>query len=471
MEEAEIIQAGIGLLEGFTFKPNLSRELINILFPPRQTENEDAAMEDTTAESVRDAVGNCIADLFDICVRHHDVYLRCEGGETFCYLVLAVWKPEVRGAPFSPANIGRLIALSVEARRIHTSQSSTSRIIAATKLINNIDATIKIIDKISANKARGSRRRGNSVSSLYRPRYEKQEQTRPWPPLHFGPLDVAMVGMLDTRTEFFGLDWESKPKKEKEPLPTYPGDQDLPDVIRKYLCWLSLRETKPDSKVGLFLAPIAFHDHQGRKEWYWHTDKQSRLYATTDEFLDYAEEQLTKESKFFKNTVLGLLTPWFFDVEEVVTNAEKRQDSVPKVWQKTCFRAGMMISLARFNSRDNRYQLILFKPTLPHYERAAEPPDRQKKQDAWLEELIGKIRARFQIEEAWVGRKAKHHIKAPKKRKVAADSVESSCEFITEVVEEPRTIPNTKKDFLDRAFEVLEWPVDVHATNVMVIDG
>ncbi|KAI2619556.1 hypothetical protein GGS26DRAFT_572659 [Hypomontagnella submonticulosa] len=281
----------------------------------------------------------------------------------------------------------------------------------------------------------------------------KNEVTKPWPPAYFSPLDVAIMAETLTRERLYGLDYENKNQGKFDIEPVYPNDQSHPQYVRKYLCWLALSETRPDSKIGLFLPPVAFIGNVQRQEWYLPTGHKSRYYATADEFLDYAKDQLYS-SKYSKDAVLGLLTPWFFDIPAVAASAKRKGRPIPTEWEHGCFRAGMMVCVAKIKP-GSKVQLIYFKPVLPHYEGAAELAERLVKQNAWLDELTAKVEAKFKVAEGWIRGTARLHIKANPGRKVPADSVESSCEIIEEIMQNPKTLPYMDKEFEERHFKLM----------------
>ncbi|KAI1390313.1 uncharacterized protein F4822DRAFT_401526 [Hypoxylon trugodes] len=401
---------------------------------------------------------------FLICVRNEDFYRRVRGDGAFYYLILADWNSEHQAAPFPPASIEKLINVFVVARRTHlVAESEVSRLLqlkgnmtkfiwlqapAENKLTSVVDRFIKIIDDVDSSIAT------RSVSSLKAPQGFDMGST--WPPVHFSPVDVAIMGEPTVRKALYGINHVSNGGAEKALI--YPNDQHPPLDVRKYLCWLSLRETKPDSDVALFLAPIAFAGDQQRREWYKPTGHKSRYYAIIEEFLVYARGEFKKTGKEEKQHVMGLLTPWFFDVNMVNAKALEKNEAIPLVWQKSCFRAGIMICLTKLKRDGPMWscRLVLFRPGLPNYEKAAEPSDRRPKQNVWVEHLLKELGKHFVIIKGWIGGRAKHHVPAPPERKVSADSVEVSCEIITEIMERPDTLPSERLEFLNRGFTALE---------------
>ncbi|KAI1412562.1 hypothetical protein F5Y13DRAFT_199796 [Hypoxylon sp. FL1857] len=442
MRSAQILQKAMGLLEGFTFDAvkEFTQNRDNVLLPFIM----NAAL--ITPEEARDTIATQINLVFLICVRSEDVYCRLRGNEAFYHLILADWNSMHSAAPFSPLHIEELINLFVIARRRYLADDTATDV--KTKLTSSVDHFVKTIDEVDS--AVATRR----VAGLKAPNNFKS--TSIWPPAHFSSFAVAIIAESKTRKELFGIDYKNKGAEDD--APQFPHDQDLPLDVRKFLCHLSLTETAPDSKVALFPAPIAFLTNEQRQEWYLPTGHESRFYTTIDEFSVFAREEFSKPGKDLKQHVMGLLTPWFFEIEAVKPKAAERDEPIPTIWKKTCFKAGLMVCLSKLQraEEDWSYRLILFKPGRPHYTRAAEPSDRRPKQDAWIRELLNKLDGNFNIIEGWIGGSARTHHAAPPGREVSPDSVEVSNEIITEIMEVPSSLPTTSKEFYERGFKVMD---------------
>ncbi|KAI0852454.1 hypothetical protein F5Y00DRAFT_273080 [Daldinia vernicosa] len=436
----KVLRKGLGLIHGLTFDPisESSKDLDGILSP-----FITAGLSNATPDEVCEAIIHQIGMLFLVCVKNKDVYIRVRGDKSFCYLLLSEWNPATLATLFTPELLGKLLYLFVGARRRYLSDQDS--IEESTNLTTVIDAFITTIDHVASTVQK------RHPPSLKPPKDFKV--TRPWPPDYFSKFDVAILGETTTRRALFGID--HKHKGDEEDAPLYPHDQSPPLYVRKYLCWLSLTETKPDSKGALFLAPIAFISDQQRQEWYNPTGHKSRFYATVTEFLDYARVEFEKTGTGARHHVIGLLTPWFFDVEEVMSEAARRDEAIPTVWEKTCFRAGMVLCLSKFVRSGFTwvYQLAMFRPGLPYYQNAAEPQSRRKKQDVWIRELRKEINEYFYVEKGWIGGKFQSHDGPPSSRKVSADSVELSNEFITKIMENPSLVPITRAEHVNMGFE------------------
>ncbi|KAI0890473.1 uncharacterized protein GGS22DRAFT_150992 [Annulohypoxylon maeteangense] len=315
---------------------------------------------------------------------------------------------------------------------------------AALDLAFVVDRAISIIDNI------------DSTLSARRPPGLKAPQgtkcSYAWPPSRFSPLDIAIIAETATRKALYGVN-NNHPLNEKD-APLYPNDQDQPLVARKFLCWLSLVETKPLSKTSLFLAPVAFLAHQEREDWYRITGHKSRFYATVSEFIDYARAEFEKVGANSKHHVMGLLTPWFFEKNEIVADAEKRGRAIPISWERGCFRAGMMLRINKIRepNADPSYQVVLFKPSSPIYAGAVDQrPGRREKQDEWIDKLWQELHAGFAPQERWIGGAIHIHL-YPVSRNVPPDSVEVTCELIEATMRDGSTFPTTSAEFLRRGY-------------------
>ncbi|KAI2473700.1 hypothetical protein F4781DRAFT_141554 [Annulohypoxylon bovei var. microspora] len=451
MRPSNVLRKAVGRLDGFIFESikELCGAPDSILRPFVKFDMDDM---DITSEEARDHIIDRVNLAFLFYIRAEDVYRRLRGDKAFYYLILANWNSEHSAAPFSPARIEQLMNLFITARRRylaeHPSPSPKADRVTAKlgNLVSVVDRAIAIIDEIDSTVAT------RKTLSLKPPIGRKAD--RIWPPSQFGPLDVAIMAETETRKALFGVD-NNHPLYEED-IPLYPNDQDLPLTVRKFLCWLSLVETNPNSKTSLFLAPIAFITHEKRQEWYKPTGHKSRFYAIVDEFIEYAHNEFEKTGNGVKNNVMGLLTPWFFEKDEIVADAAEKDRPIPISWQKACFRMGMMLSITKVKKGGKvlGYRVVVFKPGPPYYENIAERPGRREKQGAWVEELLKKLETGFHVQEGWIGGTVRTHL-YPNDRKPKPDAVEISGEIIEEVMRDVNTLPSTSHEFLMRGFESL----------------
>ncbi|KAK6948484.1 hypothetical protein Daesc_010251 [Daldinia eschscholtzii] len=443
MRESKTLRRALGLMEGLTFESlgQLSKDPDHILTP-----FVIAGFDKLTPKEIHDAISNPVRMLFLVCARSEDVYIRFRGDASFYYLLQSDWNSATLASPFTATQLGKLVSLFVGARRRYLAGEHSSE--ESSDLTRAIDRFIVVVDKVDS-----------TIETRRVPGFKAPKDfagTRSWPPDFFSKLDVAILAETTTRKDLFGIDYQNKGNEKDAPL--YPHDQSLPLEVRKYLCWLSLTETKPNSKVALFLSPVAFNSHKQRQEWYGPTGHKSRFYATVDEFFDYAKIESEKTGKGAKQHVICLLTPWFFDMEALILDAANRGETIPIRWKNGCFRAGMVLCLTKLARESSRwiYQLTLFKPGLPHYRLAAEPSYRREKHNAWVEEFLDKVKKNFIVKRAWIGGRSQEHMEAPASRNVTADSVEVSHEFITEIMENPNTLPVTHAEHIGRGFEAID---------------
>ncbi|KAI1640368.1 hypothetical protein F4809DRAFT_664867 [Biscogniauxia mediterranea] len=412
--------------------------------------------DDIPVIEARDLIEANATKLIRVCMQYEDVYRRLRGHEAFC--------------------IGNVVSRFVGARRRYLAHYDSDcessyddsdydddddyyeeeENTKATYFTKVLDQYISVADSVST--ARPTR----GVRTLIAPKdidlAQRLAGTRlgavVWPPGHYVDVDIAIMGEETIRREVFGITTRNRGLQDAI---RFPHDQDSPLVVRKYLSWLSLTEKESDSHCALFLAPVAFIDHEERQEWYEHTGRQARFYATIHEFLDYAHDEFEKTSMDYKSHAICLLTPWFFDVDTFARTAPEKCEAVPTTWEKTCFRAGMMLALSKVELEDQRwrYRLVLFKPGPPTYPTAAQLSERRERENDWIVEMLDCVDARFQVVQGWTDGAAECHETPPPGRRVGADSVEASCEIIEEIMVDISKLPNTEKRFMARGFKEL----------------
>ncbi|KAI5923289.1 hypothetical protein F4810DRAFT_720412 [Camillea tinctor] len=452
-----ILEKAAQRLKGFKFEPGIP--------PFDEPDDIYAALVGSTEDEIpvieaRDLLETSITKLIRICLKYEDVYRRLRGHEAFC-------------------DISHLVSRFVGARRRYLANPDEDSDSSSddshededdddgyykeddnpkvTYLTKVLDQYISTVDSVST--ARPTR----GVRTLTAPRdtdiAQRLRGTRlgavVWPPGHYVDVDVAIMSEETIRRELFGISTRNKAFQE---APRFPHDQDPPLAVRKYLSWLSLTKKNSDSHCALFLAPVAFIDHGERQDWYEHTGHQARFYATIHEFLDYAHDEFEKTSMDYKTHAICLLTPWFFDVDTFAkTASEDGKVVVPNVWEKTCFRAGMMLSLSKVELEDQRwhYRLVLFKPGPPTYPMAAQLSERRAMENDWVVDMLDCVDKRFQVVQGWTDGTAEFHEEPPSGRRVGADSVEASCEIIEEIMVDISQLPTTEKRFLARGFTTL----------------
>ncbi|KAI0972744.1 hypothetical protein F4678DRAFT_471691 [Xylaria arbuscula] len=276
------------------------------------------------------------------------------------------------------------------------------------------------------------------------------------PPTYFGQLDLTVLGEKRVREKLYGIDRDFT--AEELIKPEYPHNQSDPINARLYLSWLALTtQDEKKSKSSLFLTPVAFMDHEEQQAWYQTTGHKSRYYATIDDFIEYATHQIgfipgqsgdIPSYLKTKNHVLALMTPWFFDIDEVESSSKLHSMSVQAMWEKRCVRSGMAFLLSKRKPHKTRYnyRLVIFRPGPPIYPYAAERGERGERQNEWLREVISLLRRSFDVPDIW----------PPGPRRLGADSVEASAEFITEMMENFEEIPDKDIEIADRGFNYID---------------
>ncbi|KAI1390312.1 uncharacterized protein F4822DRAFT_232341 [Hypoxylon trugodes] len=437
MKRGKILRKVLALLEGFDFE--------SVIQPWNAEEGHilmffiESNLSATMAMSVIMAP---IERLFLTCIQHEDLFRRLCGAKDFYYTIMADWNVEHRDAPFSPASIEKAIVLFINARRQYMGKNPSSQV--ANAVTTCVDHFAAIIDNV------GTTMLFDHVSGLRAPSGHETNDT--WPPAHFGPIDLSILGESTIHNQLFGVNHENKLN-----APRYLSNQDTPTDARMYLSWLALTELKPSNPAtSLFMAPVAFVSDKHRREWYKPTGHNSRYYATVDEFCVWArnEFKVKKDGERVRQHVMGLLTPWFVDVDEVTTEAQNRDVLALVVWQNGCLRAGMVVCLTKLKYLGVHIscRITLFKPGPPHYEQPAEPSERAAKQNSWEEAILKRVKSDFMITEGWTGGQTQDYNAMP----TSHDAVEASSKFVTEVMRDPETLPTTPKKCFERGFESMD---------------
>ncbi|KAI8632203.1 hypothetical protein F5Y19DRAFT_492089 [Xylariaceae sp. FL1651] len=451
--QAALLQ-GITRIKGLVFVSNDAFQSPEDLYRALVSEDDRKLHPDHIAQNLSAR----FAGLLAICLIHEDVYKRLRGGDAFWNLIQSTWTSPCL---LKPVDIKKAVGLFVQARR-RFQQNPTSNNSEVDRIIKPLDRFIRMTDDVNSSRLlRGFRNLNSPANDAIVKRMARIERgTVIWPPSYFGPLDIAILGESTLKKKLFGVNPQLK--AEGDINPQYPNDQCGPMHARAYLSWLALTEITATSKVSLLLTPVAFIDHKQRQRWLKPTGSKARYYATVGDFIEYADHEFRRTGSESKKHVLALFTPWFFDIDQLAKDAWGRDRPIPVVWEKTCFRAGMMMALTRMKkaSYHYTYRLIIFKPGRPSYARAAEPSERRPKQTAWIAEAVAAIRHSFTVEEVWIGGQAERHRVPNPSRGVSADSVELSAEIITEIIEDHSTLPTEASKLLDRRF--VRMQIDAH---------
>ncbi|RYP30644.1 hypothetical protein DL767_006144 [Monosporascus sp. MG133] len=439
MGRLSILRKAFNKLDGFYFgkEPiDLSDDIYYALV------EADQSLANYSVDMVVSNVLNRLTTLFKTCTLNEDVYRRVGGGESFWFFIAAAWNPL---HPLTPEEIEDLVSLIVESRRNYAPKSQKS---VATILTNAVDSLIKLADEVDS---RGPQQQVVSLRGTAAP------GSTAWPPEHVSSIDVALMAVKGVREKVFGVSNTNQgqdvalPKRLDEPL-----------TIRAYLSHLSLSKLRPDASVVLYLAPIAFVDHQQRQAWYKTTGHKSRLYSTAPEFLEYAHRALSGKEP--REHAVCLLAPWFFEPADAARAAQETDAPIPTAWLRSCPRAGMALVLSRAKENEKKKKgkgkgrlacrAMLFQPGPPRYADAAEPtPERRAGQDAWLSALFGAVDAHFDIREGYVGGTT---LQRYENTQPGPDSVELACQFVRELVEDPEKGVPEGWGLVERGFALAE---------------
>ncbi|KAI1277492.1 hypothetical protein F5Y07DRAFT_88232 [Xylaria sp. FL0933] len=269
---------------------------------------------------------------------------------------------------------------------------------------------------------------------------------RPWPPRWFGGLDIAVLGEECVREMLYGVDRDFPAKQEVKPKT--PNDQSGPKDVRLYLSWLALVNQDEESKVALFLPPVALTAHKERQDWYTITVHESRYYATAHEFFSYASNEIGRDS--FKEHALALATPWFYDVEYVEREAIRRGLHVRVMWKRLCYRSGCGICVSKSKTRrpgldEYEYRLVIFRPGPPMFPQAGERGEQRAKQDKWITDIIVIAREHFTLAHTWVSEAAQIQGLSGSTSQFDFDSVTASAVFIMKLMKEHWKFPDDDK--------------------------
>ncbi len=107
------------------------------------------------------------------------------------------------------------------------------------------------------------------------------------------------------------------------------------------------------------MTPVGFLGTTERRRWYAASGKQSKVFGTIDEFLQYAGDALWNRGK---SVVGGLFTHWLLRIQDVERFADVQDGDMSEFWasSKTTARYGTVMILRRLES--NKIQMIWFDP-------------------------------------------------------------------------------------------------------------
>lgn len=172
--------------------------------------------------------------------------------------------------------------------------------------------------------------------------------TGPWPPLQFVLGDLSVLSLRWVKaTLAAGVTTE------------LPGSLSLPSDLVTAVAKIAVHNYQDTSPWALFLSPVAYLGTLQRREWYFSTGHQARLFATWAAFLNYTKQAFLRRNK---TTVVGMVVYWQGTPRnfEHLTNVYKAD--ARHVWQTSNFlkRHATLIILRR--CAGDTIQSIWFDP-------------------------------------------------------------------------------------------------------------
>ncbi|KAK8040148.1 hypothetical protein PG993_008559 [Apiospora rasikravindrae] len=455
MDVAKIINDAAQQIGGLDFGRGRAFNKPNVVFAAFVGNHVDEVIQGMTRGQVTAALKTRLATMASHATRGHDVFTRLRGHSAFYSYIALEMNPL---APLSAADVESIFSSLEKARERAVSASQSSGNAQKSKLILALDVLLKLRQKAN------DLGRHNHMITL-KPKTSSRPSTlrgpknntgvaidnnTVWPPAHFSALDVAHLCQQDVHTALFGIT-PDKPGSE----PTYPTEQDNPLAVRRFLCYENLTKNKAGSTTwALYCAPVAFLDDGAREKWYVNTGHSSRFYSTLPEFIAYAKDALSRDAT---ERVICMLTPWFYEVNEVMTFSGGHV-ALPLVWRDMCYRSGMTLVVDKDgNLEDNKtwkFKVVIFQPQAPRYP-PRRPPRRRQRREAGrvFQALAGSM---HYVEGAWVGGTLKpggdDGSGVASRRGVSPDSVELAAAMVTELTEDPQSLTTDSMTMSTRHF-------------------
>ncbi|KAK8078613.1 hypothetical protein PG996_004783 [Apiospora saccharicola] len=445
MDVANAINNAAKQIAGLDFGRRRPFSNPKVVFAALVANTVDEVTQGMTQGEITGALEARLTTLASHATQGHDVFTRVRGNSAFYVYIAYQMNPL---CPLSGADIESIFSslLSARERALSVSQGAgnaqKSKLMIALDVILGLRRTANdqarhdhaLVTVKPKALGRPSMLRGpNNNSGIV-----VGNNSPVWPPAHFSPLNVAHLCQQDVHLALFGITPES-PGAE----PIFPTDQDNPIAVRRFLCYENLTKNKtvPATTWALYCAPVAFLDDGAREAWYVNTGHRSRFYSTLPEFIEYAKGVLSSNTI---ERVMCLLTPWFYDVNEVMALANGEL-ALPVAWEKTCYRSGMAMLVEKDGKMEDgktrQYKVVIFQPQAPRYPRATpRGADRGQKQHEFVGTVIRTIVGKMNhIASAWVGGTLQN---APDTngREVSPDSVELSANFVSELTEDPSSL-------------------------------
>ncbi|TPX08069.1 uncharacterized protein E0L32_010269 [Thyridium curvatum] len=416
----------------------------------------------------RERVNQRVKSLFETCLGYRDLYVAVRGSDLF-------WKTVAVNYLGSSDDLGweharMLVHFYARARQtyigppVHTgltqtvdifirlgeetsqmAQSSGQLNLAVRSQPTDINEMSRALSNPSpSNTAR-------SVASIIVPVLS----TAAWPPFYFGEKDLVFLVYKPVRQALHGITPAAAADSSR--LPARPHKRSSAIDLRVFLGYISLTMYNIGSPWALYLAPVAFLDNPTRQKWYFHTAKQSKMFGTLDQFLEYSWSSILAG----KDLALGMLTPWFASQAQLGTVG----GSAAWAEHDMAARTGMALVLRKTGPPDRpRVQVVLFDPW-KNYPPAANEAARLHGQAifGFREAVIDRVKAstsalgQAPTLEGWWGGRLSYGVADD------ADSVGITALWIDEILQgvdvlpPSRAIPEIERDeekrWSDRGFE------------------
>ncbi|KAK8135148.1 hypothetical protein PG984_007160 [Apiospora sp. TS-2023a] len=445
MDVANRINNAAKQIDGWNFGRGRLFNKPKVVYAAFVSKNVDEVAQGMTQGEITGALETRLSTLASHATRGHDIFKRLRGHSAF-YVYLGHQMNPL--CPLSAADTESIFSSLLAARERTLSAAPGSGKAQKTPLTTALDILLDLRQKVN-DLGRNDHVITLRPKTLSRPSMLSgpgnnnngivmNNNSPIWPPVHYSPLDIAHLCQHDVHVALFGITPEN-PGAE----PTFPTDQDNPVTVRRFLCYEQLTKNKnaPSTTWSLYCSPVAFLDDAAREAWYTNTGHKSRFYSTLPEFIEYAKEALSRGGK---DRVISLLTPWFYEVGDVMALSGGHL-ALPVTWEKQCFRSGMTLIVEKDGKRENtntqQFKVIIFRPQAPHYPRA-EPrgAGRGEKQDEWVGQVFGTItRKMHYVGSCWVGGTLQNAVDT-NGREVSPDSVELSANLVSELTEDPSSL-------------------------------
>ncbi|KAK7952747.1 uncharacterized protein PG986_008475 [Apiospora aurea] len=333
--------------------------------------------ETTNVTEMQKAVAKSLGSLFSTLVDKADLFRALRDTEIFWGTVAVNWDGPAH-AELTTGDTQFVTDTYVRARRAVTGSSKKSksgRNQETTSLMEAVDAWIEIADEVRALGPQPAynvtiRQHPVTVASQQLADLALSANARFWPPKYLNAQECAWVAdshvswQLSDHADSFPFEG----RIDESDIPTLPDSLPYPQDVKLFLCWASMARFNPsESKVAVFMAPIAFMDEDDRKDNYVATGSLSKRMATISDFFDYALEMLDNQGR---ELVIGMMTYWIDPPVEY----ERFYGERPRTETRAARAAG--------------YQFILYDP---ERDNLKQQPRQPRTDDADHDELVANL--------------------------------------------------------------------------------